>query len=57
MGRSIRRSNVFKADRPFIFMIYDFDGNIPLFAGKLVDPSNSVITREQDTNDGWIDIM
>lgn len=39
------KAKVFKADRPFIFMIYDFDENIPLFAGKLVDPSNSVITR------------
>jgi len=29
----------FKADRPFLFLVYDFDQDVALFAGKLVDPS------------------
>jgi len=31
----------FKADRPFVFMIYDKVDRIPLFTGKVADPSKS----------------
>merc|ERR1712079_286480 len=37
--RTIRRKKQFFADTPFLFMIYDFQNNIPLFAGKVVDPT------------------
>lgn len=39
--RSARRVRTFVADRPFLFMVYDFTENITLFAGKLVNPSTS----------------
>jgi len=41
-----RNKRQFIADKPFLFMIYDFDHNVPLFAGKVVDPSRAeIITR------------
>jgi len=43
--RTARRTKVFRANRPFVFMIWDFDENIPIFAGKLVDPTNSVLIQ------------
>ena len=33
------RAKVFRANRPFYFMIYDSSENIPLFVGKLTNPS------------------
>jgi len=44
--RTIRRKKQFFADTPFLFMIYDFQNNVPLFAGKLVDPSNTIQVQE-----------
>merc|ERR1712241_1008779 len=40
--RTIRRKKQFYADTPFLFIIYDFQNNVPLFAGKVVDPSNTI---------------
>merc|ERR1711874_765136 len=40
--RTIRRKEQFYADTPFLFIIYDFQNNVPLFAGKVVDPSNTI---------------
>ena len=39
--RTAKRNRQFFADRPFIFMVYDFNENIPLFLGKVQDPSAS----------------
>merc|ERR1711902_202832 len=44
--RTIRRKKQFYADTPFLFMIYDFRHNVPLFAGKVVDPSNTIQVQE-----------
>merc|ERR1712061_515200 len=44
--RTIRRKKQFFADTPFLFMIYDFGHNVPLFAGKVVDPSNTIQVQE-----------
>merc|ERR1712154_649428 len=44
--RTIRRKKFFFADAPFLFMIYDFGHNVPLFAGKVVDPSNTIQVQE-----------
>jgi hypothetical protein len=44
--RSARKLNLFRANYPFIFIIYDFNENIPLFAGKLVDPSSSITIQQ-----------
>ena len=44
--RTVRRRRQFFADQPFMFIIYDFERQVPLFAGKVVDPSNLVgVTR------------
>lgn len=39
--RTAKRNRQFFADHPFVFMVYDFNENIPLFLGKLQDPSSS----------------
>ena len=44
--RTIQRRQQFFANRPFLFMIYDFQNNIPLFAGKVVDPTNTIIVQK-----------
>lgn len=44
--RTINRRKPFFANRPFLFMIYDFQNNIPLFAGKVVDPSNQIVVQK-----------
>jgi len=44
--RTIRRKKQFFADKPFLFLIYDFQNNVPLFAGKVVDPSNTIQVQE-----------
>ena len=43
--RTIQRKKTFYADKPFIFMIYDFQNNIPLFAGKVLDPTNPIAVQ------------
>jgi len=44
--RRAERKRQFFADRPFLFLVHDFDQGVTLFAGKVVDPSSSVlITR------------
>ena len=44
--RTIMRKKKFIADRPFLFMIYDFQNNMTLFAGKVVDPTNPIVIQE-----------
>jgi len=44
--RTIRRKKMFIADTPFLFMIYDFQNEVPLFAGKVVDPTNTIQVQE-----------
>ena len=44
--RTIRRKKQFYADTPFLFIIYDFQNEVPLFAGKVVDPSNTIQVQE-----------
>jgi len=39
--RTARRKKQFFADRPFVFMVYDFQEGIPLFLGKVVNPGTS----------------
>jgi len=43
--RTARRKRQFFANRPFLFMVYDFSHNVPLFAGKVVDPSNQILIQ------------
>jgi len=43
--RTARRKRQFFANRPFLFMVYDFNLNVPLFAGKVVDPSNQILIQ------------
>merc|ERR1712115_415410 len=43
--RTARRKRQFFANRPFLFMVYDFSHNGPLFAGKVVDPSNQILIQ------------
>jgi len=43
--RTIQRKKRFYADKPFIFMIYDFQNNIPLFAGKVLNPTNPIAVQ------------
>jgi len=40
----IRRTQ-FTVDRPFGFVVYDFDQEVPLFVGKVNDPSSGISTR------------
>jgi len=44
--RTLTRKKQFYADRPFLFMIHDFQNNITLFAGKVVDPTNLINVQE-----------
>merc|ERR1712061_403039 len=44
--RTIRRKKQFFADTPFLFMIYDFENKVPLFVGKVVNPSNTIQVQE-----------
>lgn len=39
--RTAKRTRQFFADRPFAFVVYDFSENIPIFAGKLNNPSTA----------------
>merc|ERR1712215_366147 len=41
--RTARQKRQFFADRPFLFIVYDFQHDVALFAGKVVDPSSSKI--------------
>merc|ERR1712014_221324 len=54
--RTARRKRQFFANRPFLFMVYDFNHNVPLFAGKVSDPSNQVLIQRPsplpETRDG-----
>ena len=34
--------------RPFLFYIYDKEHDVPLFMGRIVDPSNGVAELVQD---------
>jgi len=42
-----RNRRQFLADRPFLFMVYDFDHNVTLFAGKVVDPSKPILIQRK----------
>jgi len=44
--RTIRRKKQFYADTPFLFIIYDFQNHVPLFAGKVLDPTNTIQVQE-----------
>ena len=37
----IERLRWFTANRPFIFVVYDFDQKVALFAGKMVNPARN----------------
>jgi len=41
--RRAQKKKQFFADRPFLFLVHDFDQDVTLFAGKVVNPSSSVI--------------
>jgi len=45
--RTARRKRQFFANRPFLFMVYDFSHNVPLFAGKVTDPSNTILIQRK----------
>ena len=45
--RTARQKRTFFADRPFMFVVYDFDQEVTLFAGKVVDPSNQRIVQRK----------
>jgi len=52
--RTSKRTRQFFADRPFVFIVYDFAAQLPLFVGKVVDPqaSGSVSVRSGSSNSG-----
>lgn len=45
--RTARRRRQFFADRPFLFIVYDFTYNVSLFAGKVVNPSKPVLIQRK----------
>jgi len=45
--RTARRKRQFFANRPFLFMVYDFNHNVTLFAGKVADPSNQILIQRK----------
>jgi hypothetical protein len=47
--RTARVPQVIKVDRPFLFYIYDKEHDIPLFMGRIIDPSNGAAELIQDT--------
>jgi len=47
--RTARVPQVITVDRPFLFYIYDKEHDIPLFMGRIVDPSNGAAELIQDT--------
>eukprot|EP00092_Neocalanus_flemingeri_P022704 GFUD01024624.1.p1 GENE.GFUD01024624.1~~GFUD01024624.1.p1 ORF type:complete len:445 (+),score=79.19 GFUD01024624.1:167-1336(+) len=52
------RKKVFLANKPFMFMVYDSVNSIPLFIGKITNPSSPAERRTAslDQNPGKIDI-
>merc|ERR1712020_93057 len=40
-----QRKREFFADRPFLFVVYDFAHGVTLFAGKVVNPNNDVVIQ------------
>jgi hypothetical protein len=45
--RSAPQKRRFFADRPFLFVVYDFAQDVALFAGKVVDPSTEKIVQRR----------
>merc|ERR1712014_411466 len=46
MGRTAQqRKREFFADRPFLFVVYDFEHGVTLFAGKVVNPNNDNVIQ------------
>merc|ERR1711997_1031141 len=40
-----QRKREFFADRPFLFVVYDFEHEVTLFAGKVVNPNNANVIQ------------
>merc|ERR1711994_746443 len=40
-----QRTRQFFADRPFLFVVYDFEHGVTLFAGKVVNPNNDNVIQ------------
>merc|ERR1712107_720157 len=40
-----QRKREFFADRPFLFVVYDFEHGVTLFAGKVVNPNNANVIQ------------
>merc|ERR1712061_232765 len=40
-----QRKREFFADRPFLFVVYDFEHGVTLFAGKVVNPNNDNVIQ------------
>merc|ERR1719400_2366215 len=47
--RTARVPQVITVDRPFLFYIYDNKHDLPLFMGRIIDPSNGAAELIQDT--------
>jgi len=47
--RTARVPQVITVDRPFLFYIYDKEHDIPLFMGRIIDPSNGAAELIQNT--------
>lgn len=45
--RTASQRRQFFADRPFLFMVYDFQNDVTLFAGKVVDPSSDTVIQRR----------
>ena len=43
--RTAQRKREFFADRPFLFVVYDFAHGVTLFAGKVVNPNNANVIQ------------
>ena len=44
-GPSFRRHIEFRVDQPFVFVIHDRANNIPLFIGRIINPTGKTIER------------
>merc|ERR1712141_81084 len=45
-GPSFRKHQEFRVDQPFVFVIHDSANNLPLFIGRIINPSSETVDQE-----------